>query len=153
MQAFVNLFGPLDALLAPEVFGGVRVIEYVLLALVLANFVTRKLAHDNHVLQYREGGAAEVSRYLPHEVMNVLLVLASFYYTTVEQHGGIVLSMLVLGLFLTDFFEFESRKVEARRELDLERPKASLVAAVLVLMYAAFQSIFWLVQGYWSAVV
>ncbi|WP_226012530.1 DUF7313 family protein [Halomicrobium salinisoli] len=153
MQAFVNLFGPLDALLAPEVFGGVRVIEYVLLALVVANFVTRKLAHDNHVLQYREGGAEAVSRYLPHEAMNVLLVLGSFYYTTVEQHGGIVLSTLVMGLFLTDFFEFESRKVEARREIDMERPKASLVAAILVLMYAGFQSLFWLVQGYWSAVV
>jgi hypothetical protein len=153
MQAFVNLFGPVDALLAPTTVGGVRVIEYVLLGLVLANFVTRFLAHQRHVSQYEDGGAEAVSRFVPHELSNVVLVLASMYYTTVAQHGGVVLTTLVVGLFITDFFEFESRKVEARRDIALERPKASLVAAMLVVLYAGFQAVFWLVEGYWSAIV
>ncbi len=48
---------------------------------------------------------------------------------TLHHHGGMVLSVLVLGAVITDFFEFESRKVEARRDIPLERPKGAIVAA------------------------
>jgi hypothetical protein len=64
-----------------------------------------------------------------------------------------VMSVLVLGAVITDFFEFESRKVEARRDIPLERPNGALVAAVLVFMYAGYQALFWLIKGPWSAVI
>jgi hypothetical protein len=134
MEPFVNIFGQLDALHS--------FIEPVLLALVLANMVTRYLAHDRHVEQYEDGGADAVSRFLPHEATNGLLMLASFYYTTVNYHGGVILSMFVAGLLVTDFFEFESRKVEARREISLDRPKASLSLWMLALLYLGYQMLF-----------
>jgi len=153
MQPSVILFGPLDSLMGRAGPGGVLVIEYVVFLLVLANFVTRFLAHRTHVSQYETGGAEAIERFTPHIAMNVLLVVTTFYYTTLAQHGGVVMSTLVLGLFLTDFFEFESRKVEARRDIDLERPKGSLVAAMVVFLYASYQSLFWVIKGPWSAVV
>lgn len=139
------LFGPLDAVLAP-------VIEFVILGLVVVNLVTRLAAHRAHVRQ-AEADADTLSRHPVHELSNVLLVLAAFYYATLHVHGGVVASVLVLGLVITDVFELEARKVEARREIDLERPKGALVASVLVLLYAAYQSLFFLLEPVWSAVV
>ncbi|MFB6307935.1 MAG: hypothetical protein ABEH35_01270 [Haloarculaceae archaeon] len=153
MEAFVNLFGPVDAVLGASAIGGTFVIEYVLMALVLVNFVTRHRAHSAHKSQYEEGGAEAISRYPAHVAANVALILTSFYYLTLHHHGGMVMSTLVLGLFLSDFFEFEARKVEARREIELERPKGAIVASLLVLAYAAFQSLFWVIKGPWSAIV
>ena len=153
MQPDVILFGPLDTILGSEAPGGVLVIEYILLVLVLANFGTRLLAHRQHESQYEEGGAEAITRYPAHVASNVLLVITSFFYTTLAAHGGTVLSVLVLGAVITDFFEFESRKVEARRDLPLERPNGSLVAAVLVFMYAGYQSLFWVIKAPWSAIV
>jgi hypothetical protein len=150
----VNLFGPVDNLLGGELgLGeGVLVIEAVLLGLVVVNLLTRNVAHRAHVDQATDGAEA-VSRYLPHEVSNVLLVLATLYYTTLAHHAGVVMSMFVLGLFITDFFEFEARKVEARREIPLERPKGAIVASSLVLFYAAYQVLFFLVKGPLSSLV
>jgi hypothetical protein len=149
----VSIFGPVDGVLAAELgIGDIVVIEAIVLVLVLANFVTRKVAHDRHVRQ-AEDGAEAVSRFVPHELTNVLLVLGSFYYMTVAHHGGMVMSVLALGLFVTDFFEFESRKVEARREIPLERPKGSIVAGLLVLSYAGYQTLFFLIEGPFSAIV
>jgi len=145
MEPFVNLFGPVDALLAPFV-------EYVILALVLLNLVTRQLAHRHQVAQASDGADA-VDRYLPHVASNVLLVLGAFYYLTITHHAGMVFAILTVGLFVTDFFEFESRNVEARNDMGLERPKGAIVASLLVLSYAAYQSLFWLVAGPFGTVV
>jgi len=134
MEPFVNIFGALDTLH--------NFIEPVLLALVLANMVTRFLAHNRHVAQYEDGGADAISRFIPHELTNVLLMLASFYYVTVNHHGGVILSMFVAGLLVTDLFEFESRKVEARRDLALDRPKGALSLWVLSLLYLGYQMLF-----------
>jgi ABC-type xylose transport system permease subunit len=139
------LFGPIDSLLA-------RVIEWVILVLVLANLVTRAVAHRSHVRQAQEGADA-ISRHPAHQAVTVLLVLVSFYFATVDYNGGIVLSTLVLGMVITDFFEFESRRVEARTDRELERPKGSLVASLLVAVYAGYQSLFFLVEPLWRAVV
>jgi len=140
-----SMFGPIDALTQTQV-------EFLILGLVIVNMVTRILAHRTHVDQSREGTEA-IERYVPHEVVNVALILAAFYYTTVEHHGGMVLSMLVLGTFLTDFFEFEARKVEARREEPLDRPKAAVVGSLFVLSYIAYQSLFFVVEPLWNSVV
>jgi hypothetical protein len=64
-----------------------------------------------------------------------------------------VLSVLVLGLFLTDFFEFEARKVEARRDVPLDRPKGSIAAGMLVLAYAGYQALFFLIEGPVGAII
>ncbi|SNZ02530.1 hypothetical protein SAMN06269185_0045 [Natronoarchaeum philippinense] len=142
-----TMFGPLDLLLP--------YVEYVFLVLVLVNAVTRFLAQRHYVDQYQDGGAEALDRYLPHDVSNVLLVLGAFYFTTITLHAGTILSVLALGVFVTDFFEFEARKVEARREDPLQRPKGALAAWTLVLAYALFQSVFVLIEqtAFWSSIV
>lgn len=140
---------PLDALEALEPF-----LRYIILGLVLVNMVTRILAHRKHADQAEDGDDDEqLSRYLPHSVTTVLLVLASFALLLIEPHGGMVMSVLALGLFITDFFEYESRRVEARTDKKLEWPKAAVGASVLLLLYAAFQALFFLVSDYWNLVV
>lgn len=139
------LYGPIDAVLAPG-------IEYVVLVLVLINMATRLVAHRAHVRQ-AEDGADAVSRYLPHEVTKGLLVLAAFYYTSLFQHSGIVLSMLVVGMVIADFFEFEARKVEARESHVLETPKGAITGSLLVLAYSAFLSLFFIIEPFWNAIV
>ncbi len=148
-----DIFGPIDGVLAAELgVGDVIVIEAVILLLVVANFATRKFAYDRHREQAREGPEA-LSRALPHEVLNVLVVLAAFYYMTVDHHPGMILSVLALGLFIADFFEFEARKVEARREIPLDPPKGAIAAGMLVLAYASFQALFFLVEGPVNAII
>lgn len=140
------LFGPIDSLLAP-------IIEWVVLVLVVANLATRAVAHRSHVRQADDGGAEAISRHPVHQVVTALLVLASFYLMTVEYNAGMVLSVIVLGMVITDFFEFEARKVEAREDRELERPKGSLFASFLAVAYAAYISLFFLVEPLWNAVV
>ncbi|WP_318566746.1 DUF7313 family protein [Salinigranum marinum] len=139
---------PLDPLVAAE-----SIIPFVVLALVVANMVTRLLAHRTHVRQAEEGDDELVSRYTPHTVTTVLLILTSFAFLIVAPHGGMVMSVLVLGVFLADFFEFESRKVEARNEMTIERPKAALTASFVALLYAGFQSLFFVVEPIWTAII
>jgi hypothetical protein len=140
---------PLDPLVAAE-----SVIPFVVLALVVANMVTRLLAHRAHVRQAEEGDDDELlSRYTPHSVTTVLLVLASFAFLIVAPHGGMVMTVLVLGVFLADFFEFESRRVEARNKMEMERPKAAVTASLVALLYAGFQSLFFIVEPIWTTIV
>lgn len=139
---------PIDTLAAFE-----DLLKYIILGLVVVNMVTRILAHHRQRNQAEEGDDSALSRWLPHMVVSVLLVLASFAFLVVDPHAGMVLSVLVLGMFVADFFEFEARKVEVRNGLDFERPKAAITASVVVLMYAAYQSLFFLVKDYWQLVV
>lgn len=146
MAPSVTLFGPIDTLVGPHM-------EWILLALVVGNFVTRGLAHRMHVKQAADGGADAVSRFLPHEVSNVALALGALYYTTLHSHSGIVTTTLVIGVFLSDFFEFEARKVEARRGVALDRPKSGIAASSLLFLYVAYLSLFFLIEPVWSAIV
>lgn len=131
-----------------------EVLPLVILVVVLVNLLTRFLAQRSYVRQAEEDEDDDsISRYRPHEAMNVLLVLLSFAYLVVEPHGGMVLSVLVVGLFLTDFFEFEARNVEVRNDMEIERPKSALFTSGLVVAYAAFQAIFFVVEPYWSMIV
>ena len=149
----VNLFGPVDTVLGGELgIGEVLVIEAVILGLVVVNLITRHLAHRRHLSQ-AEDGAEAVTRSPLHEGVNVALVLATLYYTTLAQHAGVVMTMFVLGLFITDVFEFEARKVEARREIPLDRPKGAIVASSFVLLYAAYQVFFFAIKGGLSSVI
>ncbi|ESS07528.1 MAG: hypothetical protein A07HB70_00068 [uncultured archaeon A07HB70] len=139
---------PVEDLVAVE-----GLLPYAALALVLVNMVTRLLGHRTYVSQAESGGVAAVSRYVPHTVTSVSLLLVSFAYMIVAPHGGMVLSVLVVGTLLADFFEFESRKVEARNDMPIERPKSALTGSLLVMLYAGYQSIFFVIQPFWNAVV
>lgn len=128
------------------------IVLYGLLALALANMGTRLLAHRHHVSQVEEG-MEDLERYLPHQVTSLLLVLFAFALMVLHPHGGMVASVLVLGTLAADFFEFEARQVEARNGMTVERPKSALTGSVLVLLYAAYQSVFFVIQPVWSAIV
>lgn len=141
------MFGPLDALLYGEHF------EWVLLGLVLVNGATRLLAHRRNVGQYRDGGEEAVSRFLPHVVANVLLVLGAFYYATISYVAGVLVSVLVLGIVLADVFEFEARLVEARKDVPLDRPKGALAAWSVAAFYVAYRALFFVVEPLWDSVV
>jgi ABC-type transport system involved in cytochrome c biogenesis permease subunit len=145
MEPSVTLFGPVDTLVGPY-------IEYIILVLVLANIGARALEYSQHVSQAEEGDEA-ITRGAPRVATNALLVVTSFYYMTLHAHAGMVMSVLVLGMVITDVFEFESRKVEARQGWDLDRPMGAIGASVLVFLYAAFQSLFFLVAPIWDAIV
>jgi hypothetical protein len=138
-----ELFGPIDSILGSHVTEQVLVVEVVLLGLVLANMAARALAHNRHVRQADEGGAEAITRSPLHVLTNLLLVLGAFYFLTIHHHAGIVTSVLALGVVLTDVFEFESRKVEARRDLELDRPKAAVLSSVLVLLYVGYVTFFY----------
>jgi len=141
---FVAPVGALDAL---EPY-----IAHVVLALVVVNMLTRIRAHSVHASQVEEG-AEELSRYLPHSLSTIALVLVSFVFLIVEPHGGMVMSVIAVGLLLTDFFEFESRQVEARNDMTFERPKGAVAASLLALLYAGYQSLFVFIQPVWNAIV
>ncbi|MFB6304824.1 MAG: hypothetical protein ABEH47_06635 [Haloferacaceae archaeon] len=128
------------------------IILYGLLVLALANMGTRFLAHRDHVSQ-AEAGAEDLERYTPHVVSSFLLILVSFAYMILHPHGGMVASVLVLGTLVADFFEFESRQVEVRNGMDIERPKSAVTGSLLVLLYAAYQSLFFIVKPVWSSIV
>ncbi|MFC7045183.1 hypothetical protein ACFQH6_06960 [Halobacteriaceae archaeon GCM10025711] len=143
----VVIFGPLDTTVGPYM-------EYVLLVLAVSNLLTRKLAFDSYRKQAQESDGDEgISRNPLHVVTTWGLLLASFYYLTLHHHSGMVISVLALGLFLTDFFEFEARKVEARNDMAIDAPKGSLVASSLVLLYAAYISVFPFVAPLWNDII
>ena len=145
MDPSVTLFGPVDTYLAP-------VIVYVMLVLIVLNTVGRGIEYSR-IASQAEGGAEAISRHPLRVATNFLLVVGGFYYLTVDRHAGMIVSLLVVGLFLTDFFEFESRKVEARQGWDVERPWGAIGASAVALLYIAYQALFFLVRPYWSAVV
>jgi hypothetical protein len=136
-----DLFGPVDDALAAGITEEILVIEVVLVALVLANIVARALAHRRHVSQ-ADDGAEALSRHPFHVFTNIGVVVMGFYYATVEYQAGMVFSTIVVVLLLTDLFEFESRKVEARREIDIERPKAAIAGSLLALAYVGYVTLF-----------
>ena len=145
-----QLPGPLGIL--DSVIGATAVIEYILLGLLLLNIVTRIVAHRRHLAEADEG-VESLSRHPLHVASNVLLLLGSFYYTTLHQHAGIVATSLVVGIFITDFFEFEARNVELRREVPLDRPKGAIAASLLAFLYIGYLSAFQYVAPIWNAVV
>lgn len=140
-----SLLGPVDLLLP--------YIEEVLLVLVLINGLTRLVAQRQYRSQYSEGGSEAIVRHPIHAASNVILLLGTFYYLTVSFHAGVLLTTFVLGLFFADFFEFEARLAEARREAEMELPKGALAAWGLVFLYVSYRSLFFVVQPIWESIV
>ena len=138
-----TMLGPIDYL-APY-------IAYIVLVLVIVNMATRHLQHRQHK-QAAQSGAESITRHQAHLASNVLLVVATFYLLSVDYHGGMVLGVLVIGLIITDFFEVESRAVELRNGEELEAPKAAIFASGLVLLYAFYLSLFFVLEPAWRVV-
>jgi ABC-type transport system involved in cytochrome c biogenesis permease subunit len=128
------------------------VLPYVILVLVLGSFLTRHRAHQTHK-RAADDGVDAVERYTPHSALSIVLVLVSFLYMVVRPHGGMVISVLVLGMVVADFFEFEARLVEVRNDMELEAPKSAIGASVLALTYAAFQALFWIIKEPWEMII
>lgn len=137
------MLGPIDWL-AP-------VIEYLVLVLIVVNMGTRHLQHRHHRRAF-DADAESLARHPVHTASNVALVLGAFYLLTVQYHAGLIFSVLVLGLVITDFFEVESRRVELRTGGDLEAPKAAIVASGLAFLYAFYISLFFLLEPAWRLV-
>jgi len=135
---------------ALETFSGA--FPYVILALVLANFATRHRAFSSYKRAANDG-ADSLDRYTPHAVVSALLVLACLLYMVIQPHSGMVISVLVLGTVVADLFEFEARNVEARNNLEIERPKGAITVSIFALLYAAFLALFWVIKGPWEAVI
>lgn len=145
MDPSVTLFGPVDTYLAP-------VIGYVMLALILINVLARGLEYRRITKQAAEGAEA-VARNPIRVATNFLLVVGGFYYLTVERQAGLIIALFVVAMVLADIFEFEARKVEARQEIDIDRPWGSIAASGFALAYIAYQVLFFLVEPLWSAIV
>jgi len=141
---------PLDALDALE-----PVIPFVVFGLVVLNILTRFIQHRRHLSQAESGDDdGSVARWLPHTATNLALVLASFVFLVIEPHGGMVMSILALSVFISDFFEYESRRVEASSKSKvLERPTAAIGASAFALLYAGYQSFFTFIEPLWNAVI
>tara|TARA_A100001037_G_scaffold273406_1_gene270307 strand:+ start:2489 stop:2926 length:438 start_codon:yes stop_codon:yes gene_type:complete len=124
------ILGPIDVIFSP-------IIEPILLIGVVTNLVTRLLAHRSHIRQNKqEKGSLE--RLKIHEISNGMLIIFSFYYMTLHHHGGMILSLMVLTMVLADIFEFEARLVESRGDMEIELPKGSMLASMLVLIYILY---------------
>ncbi|MCH7661569.1 MAG: hypothetical protein IH933_13655, partial [Euryarchaeota archaeon] len=69
--------------------------------------------------------------------------------------GGddVALAIFALTVFVTDFFEFESRLVEARTDRPLEAPKAAIGATLLLVTYAGFIALVSLFGSFWTPVI
>ena len=127
-------------------------LPYVILALVLVNFATRHRAFSSYKRAANDG-ADTLDRYTPHVVVSAVLVLVCLLYLVIEPHSGMVISVLAIGTVVADFFEFEARNVEARNNLDVERPKGAITVSILALLYAAFLALFWVIKGPWESVI
>ncbi|WP_435345563.1 DUF7313 family protein [Haloarchaeobius sp. HRN-SO-5] len=147
-----TLLGPVDVL-GQTVVGDVLLIEFVLFGLVIANMVTRYLAYRRNVQEAEDEDTEALSRHPVHELTNVLLLVGAFYYTTVAPHGGIVLTMIVIGLVIADVFEKEVRDVSFREDRPIDAPKGALGISVFALAYAGFQAVFFLISDYWGAII
>ncbi|MUW15978.1 hypothetical protein GJ633_16315 [Halorubrum sp. CBA1125] len=127
------------------------VLPYAIFTLTIANLATRYLAHRRHVEQGSDGDSVEP--YTPHVFTNVGLLLVSFLFVVESPVSGVIVSVLVITMLLADLFELEARNVEARNDMPIEAPKSAIAASVLVLVYASYYALFFLVEGFWNQFV
>ncbi|TQQ82723.1 hypothetical protein EGH24_04560 [Halonotius terrestris] len=125
------------------------ILPIALFVLAVANVGTRLLSHRQHEQQAAEGDDDEaLDRYAPHVFTNTGLVTMGMLFTLYRPTSGMIFMIPVIGLFVTDFFEFESRLVEARNDMELERPKAGIAISLLVVVYAAYYGLEFLYSPY-----
>ena len=123
------------------------IVPIAILVLAVANMGTRLLSHRNHRQQV-EAGAEELDRYTPHVFTTTGLVVLGMLFTLYRPTSGMILMIPVIGLFITDFFEFESREVEARNDMEFEQPKAAIGVSALVVVFAGYYGLRFLYGPY-----
>ncbi|MFC7042037.1 DUF7313 family protein [Halonotius sp. GCM10025705] len=117
-----------------------------ILTLAVGNIVTRLMSHRTQKQQVEQTGDDGLSRYPPHVFTTTGLVILGLLFTVYRPTSGMILMLPVIGVFITDFFEYESRAVEARNDMTFERPKAGFAISLLVLVYAAYYALPFLYQ-------
>ena len=127
------------------------VLPYAILVMAVANLATRHVEYKQHVEQGAEGDSVE--QYPPHAFTNVGLLLLSLLFAVVAPVSGVILSIVVITMVIADLFEFEARNVEARNDMSIEAPKSSIAASLLVLVYAGYYALFFLVSDVWNQFV
>ncbi|WP_418282410.1 DUF7313 family protein [Halorubrum sp. DTA98] len=126
-------------------------LPFAILVMAVANLATRHVQHKRHVDQGRTGD--DVDRFTPHAFTNIGLVLLTFLYTLQAPVGGTILGVLVVTMLIADLFELEARSVEARNDMPIEAPKSAIVASALVVLYAAYYALFFLVDDLVGAII
>ena len=124
------------------------IIPLAILALAVANMGTRLLSHRKHRQQAVDSDADSLDRYTPHVFTTTGLVILGMLFTLYKPISGMIMMIPVIGLFITDFFEYESREVEARNDMEFERPKAALGVSVLLLIYAGYYGLSFIYEPY-----
>lgn len=127
------------------------VLPYAIFVMAVANLVTRHLAHRRHVEQGRDDDSVEP--YSLHAFTNIGLVLLSLLFVLHAPVSGVILSVLVVSMLIADLFELEARNVEARNDMPIESPKSSIAASLLVLVFASYYALWFLVSGIWDQFV
>lgn len=123
------------------------ILPIAILTLTAANIVTRLLSYRSYKQQAADG-AEELDRHGPHLFTSTGLVVLTLLFILYRPTSGMIMMVPVFGLFITDFFEFESREVEARNDMEIERPKAGIAISAVVLLYAAYYGFQFLYQPY-----
>ena len=126
-------------------------LPYAILVMAVANLATRHLEYRQHVEQAADRDS--VDQYTPHAFTNVGLLLLSLLFTVSAPVSGTILSIVVITMVIADLFEFEARNVEARNDIRIEAPKSAIAASLLVLLYAAYYALFFLVSDVWNQIV
>jgi hypothetical protein len=127
------------------------VLPYAILVMAVANLATRHIAYRSHVEQGTDGDAVEP--YTPHAFTNIGLLLLCFLFVLDAPVSGVILSVLVITMLVADLFELEARNVEARNDMPIEAPKSSIAASLLVLVFASYYALWFLVAGIWDQFV
>ena len=126
-------------------------LPYAILVMAVANLATRHLEYRQHVEQAADRDS--VDQYTPHAFTNVGLLLLSLLFTVSAPVSGTILSIVVITMVIADLFEFEARNVEARNDIRIEAPKSAIAASLLVLLYAGYYALFFLVSDVWNQIV
>jgi hypothetical protein len=123
-------------------------LPYAILVMAVANLATRHIEHRHHVEQGSDGDSVEP--YTPHAFTNIGLLLLAFLFTLDAPVSGVILSTIVITMLIADLFELEARNVEARNDMPIEAPKSSIAASVVMMVFVAYYSLFFLVSGIWN---
>ncbi|GAB3706148.1 DUF7313 family protein [Halorubrum pallidum] len=124
------------------------VLPYAIFTMAVANIVTRHLAHRRHVEHGTDGDS--VDPYTPHVFTNIGLVLLGVLFAIDSPVSGVIVSVIIITMVIADLFELEARNVEARNDMTIEAPKSAIAASGLLLVYASYYALFFLVEGIWN---
>ena len=127
------------------------VLPFAILVMAMANLATRHVEYRRHVEQGADDDSVE--QYTPHAVTNIGLLFLTFLFAVHAPTGGTILAILAVTMLLADLFEFEARNVEARNDMTIETPKSAILASALVVLYAAYYALFFLIEDLVGTVV